>query len=100
MPQKARDVKSALKTKGFQEIDDRDHIFYFLIYRGKKTHIRTKVSHGESEINDKLCGMMARQMNLTGKQFRDFVDCPLSYAGYVQILVQAQHLDPEEKPSS
>jgi Transposase IS66 family len=68
MPRKARQMISALKTKGFLVDEDRHHIF--LIYEtidGRKTSIRTRVSHqsGGSDIGDRLLGAMARQTKLT-----------------------------------
>lgn len=92
MPQKARDVAKALKEKGFKEESKRDHIYFFLYYNGKKTHIRTKISHGESEIHDKNCSFMAREIRLSNPQFRDFVDCPLKGPEYLKLLVDAKHL--------
>jgi len=96
LPQKARDVQKALKAKGFQESTKRDHIYYFLFHNGKKTNIFTKVSHSSSEIDDRNCSSMARQIRLSNPQFRDFVDCALTYDIYVKTLVQALELDPSE----
>jgi len=39
-------VQENLPKKGFVKQDDRKHIFYHLYHDGKKTHIRTHVSHG------------------------------------------------------
>lgn len=91
MPLKARDVERALTTKGFQKSGG-DHHYYFLWHNGQKTHIRTKISHGESEIHDKNCGAMARQIKLTRSQFEDFVECPLTAQKYVELLTTARHL--------
>jgi hypothetical protein len=44
VPRKARDVKKALKLKGFRE-EERDHWYYFFYHAGKKTDIYTKISH-------------------------------------------------------
>ncbi len=100
MPQKARDVQAALKSKGFQESTkkNRDHEYFFLYYNGKKTNIFTKISHGESEIHDKNCSLMAKQMKLSNSQFRDFVDCGLKLHEYLALLLQAKYL--EQSPHS
>ena len=94
MPQKARDVAAALQTKGFRESANkrRDHHYYFFHYHGKKTNIFTKISHGESEIHDRNCSFMAKQMKLNNAQFKDFVDCPLTPEKYLKILVDSKHL--------
>lgn len=97
MPLKARDVKKSLKFKGFAE-ENRNHFYYFFVYNGKRSPINTKISHGETEIDDRNCSSMARQIKLTNKQFRDFVDCCLSQEAYVEVLIQAGHLVPP-KPS-
>jgi hypothetical protein len=92
LPLKARDVAGALTLKGFKK-SDRDHHFYYLWYKGKKTAIRTKISHGESEIHDKNCASMARQIKLNSAQFRDFVECPLTEQLYLKILVDSKCLE-------
>jgi len=98
VPQRARDVDGALKTKGFKEKPKRDHIYYFFYYKGKKTHIFTKISHGENEIHDKNCSSMARQIKLNNAQFRDFVSCPLTPEQYLKFLLDSEYL--KEQPSS
>lgn len=101
MPQKARDVKRALTQKGFQESKKRDHHVYFLFHDGKKTNIKTKISHGCSEIPDSLCSTMAKEMRLRNRDFNNFVDCSLKFEGYLEILVANNQLDSsEDNPSS
>ena len=92
MPQTARNVKHALETKGFRESDERDHFYYFFFHNGKKTRVYTKISHGEREIHDKNCSLMARQIRLTGPQFRNFVDCPLTKEQYTKLLLDGKHI--------
>lgn len=98
MPFEAREVDSSLTSKGFQKVD-RDHHFYFLWVNGKKTAVRTMISHGEKEISDSNCGNMAKQMKITGPQFRDFVDCKLKHEGYIEILVQRGELQRPQAPA-
>jgi hypothetical protein len=95
VPLQARQVDSSLTSKGFHKVDN-DHHFYFLYHNGKKTSIRTKISHGEREISDTNCGLMARQMKLTTPQFKQFVDCKLVHAAYVELLINAGHLERPE----
>jgi hypothetical protein len=92
LPQKVRDVDKALKKKGFQESGkpNPDHDYYVFHYKGKKTQVITKISHGEKELHDRLCSRMAQQLRLNTRQFHDFVDCGLTYEAYVTILVQAK----------
>ena len=88
---KARDVKKALTTKGFKEVN-RDHHFYILYYGGKKSPINTKISLGAVDIDRRLSSLMARQIKLTGPDFQEFVDCKLTGEKYLEKLVQDGHI--------
>jgi hypothetical protein len=94
LPQQARDVREALLKKGFKDADKKnpDHDFYFFYHNGKKTSVFTKISHNEREIHDGNCSNMAKQMKLSNKQFREFVDCPLELKHYLALLVQGRHI--------
>ncbi len=83
------DVEAALKRKGFVQ-DDRDHRYFKLFVGGKYTAIFTKTSTGKKykTLGDNLVSHMARQVKLTGKQFKALVDCSLSAADYVLLLQQ------------
>ena len=87
MPRDRRDVVRSLKTKGFIEHSG-DHEYYtYHTLDGKKTRIRTKVSHGTKykELSDSLIGQMARQVNLSKSEFLKFVDCTLDQTKYEKI---------------
>jgi len=99
LPQKVRDVKRALTTKGFQEEEERDHRYYFYFHEGKKSGIFTKISHGESEIHDKNCSKMAKQIKLSGPQFGKFVDCELEKDEYLKHLIDGKHIEESNKQS-
>ena len=95
MQLKVRLIKQALLGKGFVQADDKDHWFYFFHYKGRKSNIYTKISHGETEIQSGLCSAMARQLRLTGPQFGEFVECTLTAEEYVRLLLVAKHLSEE-----
>ena len=81
-----REVARALKRKGF-EPDHGDHEYLRLVVDGRKTPIRTHVSHGKGfDVGPNLLAQMARQARLSNSEFRDLVDCPLSHEEYVRIL--------------
>jgi hypothetical protein len=88
VPRKARDVKRALLAKGFRE-EARDHYFYFFYYQGKKSSVKTKISHGATngDISDILLSAMAKQVRLSGPQFRDLVDCGLTEQQFSSVLI-------------
>ncbi|MBI1903841.1 MAG: type II toxin-antitoxin system HicA family toxin [Planctomycetia bacterium] len=86
-PRKAADIQSALRGKGFRE-DATHHYMYWFFAQGKKTHIKTFVSHGIKEYGPELLSQVKRQMCLqTGKEFDDFMDCPLTEQLYLQLLI-------------
>jgi hypothetical protein len=89
---KSREVSAALRRKGFREQSERDHKYYFFYHDGKKSRINTKISHGESEIDDYLCSAMSQQMRLTRAQFRKLVECPLTAKQYLTLLIEAGYL--------
>ncbi len=92
MPLKVRDVESALKRKGFVESSQRDHKYFFFHINGKKSNIYTKISHGETEIHEKNCSSMAKQIKLSNPDFRKFVECPLTKEQYLDKLIEAKHV--------
>lgn len=82
----ATKVQASLLKKGFTS-NNGDHINYYFKYNGKKTAIRTKVSHNGSDIDDNLCSCMAKQTRLTNNQFKDLINCPLTKEEYERILL-------------
>ena len=99
MPRPAKTVSTALCRKGFQTRDG-DHVYYYLYVDGKKTAVRTKISHGEKEIGDNLLSLMAKQVGLTKKLFGDLIDCPLTHDQYVKQLRDAGHVAKAEPPQN
>nr|QNO52824.1 hypothetical protein KPNLKIIH_00016 [Methanosarcinales archaeon ANME-1 ERB6] len=88
---KTRKIASALTTKGFIEQGGKKrkkHTFYFLYVDGKKTSIRTKLSHGIDEYDDKLLSFMSKQLKFDKKkEIEDFIDCSKTYNEYIRMLM-------------
>lgn len=84
-------VQENLPKKGFVEQDDRKHIFYHFYHEGKKTHIRTHVSHGSKykTLGDDLVSKMAKQCRITAQNFRGLAECTVSQQDYVKLLKEA-----------
>lgn len=84
---KVKQLQRALEKKGYQ-LEENDHHFYRLYdENGKKTKIRTKISHGETEIKDPLINAMRKQMHFAKKgDFLNYVACSLSKEEYYDIL--------------
>lgn len=99
MPLKARDVARALTKKGFKEAN-RDHHFYYFWHDGRKTVIRTKISHAETDIHDRNCGSMARQIGLNRTEFNGFVECALTQDLYVEKLIKEKRLPDPNQPKT
>lgn len=83
---KTKDIRRSLTKKGFVEDSSHDHIIFWYKPGEKKTAIRTKISHGKSEISDPLIGKMSNQTRLSKTQFVDLVQCPLSAEEYQELV--------------
>lgn len=84
---KARDVSSKLCSNGFHMNKKADHCQYFLYVNGLRTRIRTKISHGENEIDDHLIQKMAAQLKLDKADFLRLVDCTMSEEEYRGLMI-------------
>lgn len=85
-PHKTIEVEAALKKKGFELKRKTDHKFYELMVNGKKTGIRTKISHGRDEIQPSILAKMAIQVKLSNGDFERLIECPLSRSDYLNDL--------------
>lgn len=81
-------IQGALERKGFAP-NGSDHKVLRLYVNGKKTRIRTHLSHGLHEYGDNLLAIVARQLKLRRKQLDDLIDCPLSGEAYVNLLISS-----------
>lgn len=83
----SKKVLKNLKKKGFQERKG-DHIYLdYVTSSGKRTHITTKISHGQKhEIYDVLISLMSKQCELDKTDFLNLVNCPLKRESYEKIL--------------
>ena len=83
-------IESSLCSKGFEEERNSDHRRFHHIYKGKKTGISTKTSHGSErykEYQDPLLSKIKRQLKLDSKEeLKDFLFCPMSGEEYNQKL--------------
>ncbi len=84
-PRRTKELDSQLRKKGFVSVN-RDHTFYFLHYKNKKTSVYTKLSHSINEYSNNLLSQMAKQLFLTNSEFEDFIECPLTYHDLIEKL--------------
>jgi hypothetical protein len=82
---KTKDIRKSLLVKGFQETNTH-HEMYWLYVGTRKTSVRTRISHSESEYGDRLLNQMAKQVGLNRAEFDELIECPLSRDEYVQLL--------------
>ena len=82
---KTRVLRKVLLDIGFEEETGRDHIFYFYKHR-EKLVVRTKVSHGVSELRQPILGLIGKQLHLNRDQFEDLLEGKLSASIYNDIL--------------
>ena len=61
------------------------HNYGWLIFNGKKI-LRVHYSHGKGDIPEKITSKIRGQLKLSEKDFRNLVDCPLTYEGYITLL--------------
>src|SRR3972149_3791095 len=73
-PRKTKVIRAALLKKGFIG-DETHHEIFWLVVDGKKTSIRTRISHGAKEYGDELLALVAPPVRATQKQNVCPLDC-------------------------
>ena len=84
-----RKVKGALRKKGFDENEKKDHIYFYHRWKsdGILSGIWTRVSHGSrpKDLPKGLVGEMAKQVRLSSKDFRRLVSCDMDRDEYEKV---------------
>jgi len=87
------DVSYALTHKGFSA-ETGHHVMYWFYVDGRKTSIRTRISHGASEIGNRLISCMVREMRISKADFLRFVNCEMSGDEYrTKMISEGQVTD-------
>lgn len=86
-PRKTRTMRSAFLSKGFIS-DETHHEMFWLVVGGKKTSIRTRISHGAKEYDDQLLTLMSRQIGLSKNELYRLIDCPMDGERLKKLLVE------------
>lgn len=84
---KARDIEAALKKKGFAQKDTHHRMFYLCV-NGRITGVHTFMSHGQKDYSADLLAKMKNQLHLSGREFTDLIQCPLTGEQYLRLLVE------------
>lgn len=82
----ANTVSSALLRKGFRLKNNRHKHYIFYLPDGRKTRIKTYMSHNRQDIGSHLVSQMSKQLHLTKEEFKNLVDCILTMNDYLAVL--------------
>ncbi len=63
------------------------HYYGWLVVDGIKI-LRVHYSHGKGDISEKIENKIRGQLKLSHKDFKELVDCPLTYEKYIRLLKQ------------
>ncbi len=88
---KSKDIHRALTGKGFRVVESHHEMLWFFV-QGRKTSIRTRLSHGSDEYDDGLLGQMARQLKLKRADLDKLIGCPLTEKEYADKLIHDGHV--------
>lgn len=86
-----KEVRSAITKKGFEESNGH-HKFLIFHVDGKKTQIRTRISHGKKTYTGQLWNCLKKQLHLNSDQLSEFIECHLSEEQYKATLIEAGYL--------
>lgn len=86
-------ISSSLLRKGVIARESH-HTYYILFVDGKKTSIRTRISHGSKKYGRNLLSTMRRQLGLDCMdELKDLINCPMSSSDYVRLLVEREQIE-------
>lgn len=87
---KKKDIERIF-TKLDLKVRATDHNYGWLIVNRKKI-LRVHYSHGR-DIPDNVVNKIRGQLKLSTKDFKNLINCPLSYQDYIAILKQKKIID-------
>ena len=82
---------NALSRKGFEKVETHHPMLWFTV-QGRRTSIHAWVSHGQRKLDDPLLRLMARELHLSRADLLKFVECEMSYEGYLRRMIDGGHL--------
>jgi hypothetical protein len=84
-------IIGVLLQKGFVR-DESHHTMLRLVVNSRKTRIHTWFSHGRRKADDWLLSQIAREMRLSRRELRAFLECAISGDQYAQLMVERGHV--------
>jgi len=87
-----QELRSALVSKGNAAEDrGRDHVFFFIEVDGK-SYRATKFSHNaQGQIPGMILSAISRQMRLTNKELKRFVNCTIDIEQWLNLWRERGH---------
>ncbi len=67
------------------EVRSTKHNYGWLTVEGKKI-LRVYYSHGRGDIPARVSDKIRGQLKLSQRDFKDLIDCPLSFEKYLEVL--------------
>ncbi len=84
---KPSEIRKSLEKKGFKKKKGRQHHHKLTLYKdGKRTSIKTYVSHSNKEYDSYLQHQMKKQLKLTLSELHELLDCPMDYDKLIETL--------------
>jgi hypothetical protein len=84
-------ILNALLKKGFKQ-SETHHTMLWLVVEGRKTSIRTRISHGQTKAGKWLLAQIAKQLHLSKAELLRFIECALSGQDYVVLMEERGHI--------
>ncbi|MBI4572776.1 MAG: hypothetical protein HY713_05760 [candidate division NC10 bacterium] len=94
MSLKVADVDRAFGKLQMEIRESGDKLAFF-VYKGKRI-LSTRRSHGKGKIEGNIPHKIRTQLKLNESEFRELVQCPLDYDGYVAILKKRKIISGED----
>ncbi|MEI7449586.1 MAG: hypothetical protein WCJ75_08165 [Desulfomonile sp.] len=88
-------AEKSLKAKGFRRDPSHDHVYFFHVFDGKETGIKTYFSHSANYKDigpDNLTSMMKQLKLKTIKEARELLECTMSGDDYNSFLKNLGYL--------
>jgi hypothetical protein len=88
----AHRFSNALVTKGFARVESKHHTMFWLVVRGTRTSIRTRISHGQRKVDDALLSEIAKELYLSKRDLLRFIQCEITAEAYADLMIGRGHL--------
>lgn len=72
-------------------------MFFFMV-AGKRTSIRTRLSHGQTKIDNWLLGEIAKQVHLSKQDLNQFIECEMTQEAYLRKMIDDGHVRLDDPP--